>query len=336
MVQKNVKRPERRVAMIFVGLALLIVAATLLYLYSRTYAKSARLGVAMTAVARDRILSRATPALIGMMGAAVLIAFVSLTFQTITQSRLLTPSMIGFDAVFVGTQTLLVFLFGASSRVFTNPYLNYLIAAGAMVAISVIMYGMILRRGRNNIVFLLMFGLVLSGILRSGARYLQIIMDEHDYMQVQAATSITINNMNTNIIYIAVPIMLAVVAILLSRHRIYDVCALGPDNAKSLGVDYQREANLALVLVAIGMSVATAMIGSIAFLGLLAVNIARELLRTHRHLPLFIASACIAMLTLVGGQGIVELLQGAIPVTAIIDLVGCSYMFALIWKENRL
>ncbi|MDR0446175.1 MAG: iron chelate uptake ABC transporter family permease subunit [Oscillospiraceae bacterium] len=336
MATESRKPYKARRVTVFVCLALLAPASVALYIYSRTYAKAWRIGARMTPAAFESIMGRAVPALIGMSVAAVLIAIISLLFQTMTQSRILTPSMIGFDSIFVGTQTLLVFAFGAGSRLFTDPYINYLLSAGAMVAISVLMYGFILRRNKNNIIFLLMFGLVLSGILGNGARYLQVIMDTNDFYQVQAATNVTVNNMNTSIIFLALPIMLVVIIAAMSRHRTYDVMSLGPDQARGLGVAYEREVNFNLVIIAVGMSVATALIGSLTFLGLLAVNISRELLKTHKHLPLFIASALLAALTLILGQGAVELLQGAVPVTAIINLVGCSYMFYLILRENRL
>lgn len=336
MVVKGKGALDRRSLITLAMLILLILGAVILYLYARTYAKAARIGITMTQATFQSILSRSLPALLGMGTAAVLIAFVSLCFQTIAHSRLLTPSMIGFDAVFVATQTLLVFLFGSNTRLFTNPYLNYGISAGMMVLISVLMYSLILRRNHNNLVFLLMFGLVLSGVLRSGTRYLQIIMTEQDFMQVQAATSVTINNMNTRIMYLAVPLMLAIAGAILTQHRVLNVLSLGSDNAKSLGVAPQKTAHLSLVLIALGMSLSTALIGSLAFLGLLAVNIAREILKTYKHLPLFLCSAAVAVLALLLGQALVELLQGAVPVTAIIDLVGCAYMFYLILKENRL
>lgn len=334
-MEKSARRSDKRALVVFFILLLLIAAAVVLYLYARTYAKAARVGVALTSAAFQSILARALPALAGMGASAVLVAVVSLAFQTITQSRVLTPSIIGFDAVFVAVQTALVFFLGSASQVFSNPYLNYLIAAGCMLAVSTLMYGVLLRKNRGNLMFLLMFGLVLSGILRNGARYLQIIMTEQDFNQVQAATNVTVNNMNTDILRLTVPVMAVVTAMFLVRHRVYNLMTLGPDNTKSLGVDYPKEMRRNLMLISLGMSVATALIGSLTFLGLLAVNITRELLKTHRHLPLFACSAAVAAFTLILGQAIVELLQGAVPVTAIIDLAGCSYMFYLILKENR-
>jgi iron complex transport system permease protein len=333
---KSLRPQTKRTVIIFAVLLALLALSVALYIYSRTTAKALRVGIEMTPLAYGNIMSRTIPAMVGMAVAAVLIAIVSLAFQTIVGSRILTPSMIGFDSVFMGTQTLLVFMFGSVSTVFLNPYLNYVIVAGVMVAVSMLMYGFILRKSRSNVVFLLMFGLVLSGIVRSLSSYLQVIMDTNSFNQVRAATSVTINNMNTNIIMLALPVMAAVIALIVSRHKTYNVMALGRDNAKSLGVDYDREINRNLVLISVGMSVVTALIGSLAFLGLLVVNISREIFKTHKHLPLFIGSALLSALVLILGQAAVELLQGAIPVTAIIDLVGCSYMFFLILKENHL
>jgi iron complex transport system permease protein len=83
------------------------------------------------------------------------------------------------------------------------------------------------------------------------------------------------------------------------------------------------------------MFVVTAMIGSLTFLGLIAVNISREMFKTYRHRILFIGSAMMSCLILFAGQAIVEVLEYAVPVTVIIDLAGCSYMFFLILRENR-
>jgi iron complex transport system permease protein len=111
--------------------------------------------------------------------------------------------------------------------------------------------------------------------------------------------------------------------------------SLGEANAVNLGIDYRAELRLNLLLIAAGMSIVTAMIGSLTFLGLIAVNISRELFKTYRHKILFAASALTACLILIAGQALVEALEYAVPVTVIIDLAGCSYMFFLILRENR-
>jgi len=160
-------------------------------------------------------------------------------------------------------------------------------------------------------------------------------MNQSEFFQVQAATSVNINNISADLVWYVLPIMAAVVVLTLLRHRKFNVISLGSQQAKGLGVAYERELNINLILIAVGMSVATALIGSLTFLGLLAVNSARELLKTYKHMQLFIVSALIAAFALVAGQGVMELLRGAVPVTVIINLVGCTYIFYLILKENR-
>ena len=334
-MERNLKQRKRTVTVLII-LAFFIIVSIALYIFSRTYAHSMRLGIPMTPIALERIMGRVIPAIIGMTAAGGIIAIVSLAFQTVTQSRILAPSMIGFDSVFIGTQTLLVFTFGSFTPFFTDPIRNFFVTSAVMVVISVLMFGAILRKNKNNIIFLLMFGLVLSGIVSNSARYLQSLMSFYDFYQVQAATAVTVMNMNTEVINIAWPIVVVVATLLIWRHRTFDVMSLGSEQSKSLGVAYNREMTYTLILISIGMSVATAMIGSLAFLGLLVVNASRELIKTHRHLPLFICSAAVAVLTLVLGSATEQLLQGVIPLTTIINLVGCAYVFYLILKENSL
>jgi len=333
----ELKKAERKnlIAVFLIVLGLLALGI-FLYILSRTYVKAWRLGVPMTSAAFNSILGRSIPALVAMAGSAFLIAVISLSFQTIVDSKILTPSMIGFDSIFMGTQTLLVFLLGTTTPFFLNPHVNFVTSAGMMVVISFFMYSAVLRRSKNNMVFLLMFGLVLSGIISSGTRYLQTIMSFYEFTQVQALINVSLNNVNTTLIYMVVPLMLLLAIFMLFRHRIYNVLTLGSEQARGLGVDYQKELNFNLILIAIGMSLSTALIGSLTFLGLLAVNFARMILKTHRHLPLFMISGLAAVITLILGEAVVELIQGAVPVTVVINLIGCSWVFYCIIKDNKI
>lgn len=335
------KQRLQRKTIIFVVFSLLIVAATAMYYYARTFAKIRYLTdrpipIPIADGGVMEIVSRATSQLFAIIIAAIVIAVVSLSFQTITQSRVLSPSMVGFPAVFVATQTFLVFTLGGQHFFFSDPLINFAVTAGIMVVVSVLMFGAVLRNHRNNIVFLLMFGVVLTGILTTTSHYFQLMLPETEFFLVMAAVSVNIPTINEDIIWFTIPIMIAVVAATLARHRRYNVMVLGAEQAKGLGIHYEKELRINLILIALGMSVVTALIGPLTFLGLLAVNGARELLKTYRHLPLFIGSAMMAAFVLILGQGMMELMLGAVPVMVIVDLIGCAYVFYLILKENRI
>lgn len=323
----------------FIFLTVLILLSVCLYLYARVFHKAVDSGIALTPSVAFRILGRSGTSLLGMIVSAALIAVVSLAFQTITENRVLTPSMLGFDSVFLATQSVLVFFASnipVMGKLFANPYYNFFITTGIMLLISVMMYSIMLRKNKNNIAFLLLFGLILSNIVQSLTNYIEVLLDPQQFQQLKAVTTVSITNMNESIIFIATPAMLLLMFLFVRRSREFDVMQLGESNAKSLGVPYTARVNQTLILIALAMAVTTALIGPVTFLGLLGVNIARELFRTYRHSILFFGSVMVSVLCLVLGQGIVELLRYATPVTVLIDLVGGTYLILLILKERKL
>ncbi len=283
-----------------------------------------------------RIISRRSFQVIAMIVSAILISATALVFQTMTHNRILTPSLIGFDSIFVLAQTLIVFFLTSRSIFYTNPYLNYLVSAVLMIGLSMLLYAFVLRKQRNHIIFLLLIGLIISTLTRSFAQFLQTIMDPEEFQNLTIRTEVSITNMNTSIILLVVPMMILIIYLLMRKHRTYDVMSLGEKEAIGLGVPYYKTMNMSLVYIAIAMSIATALIGPISFLGLIAVNIARELLKTYKHLPLFIMSSLIAIIFLVLGQTIISEFDYRTTVTVFISMIGGLYMIYLILKENRI
>ncbi len=281
------------------------------------------------------ILERRGYQVIAMVVSAVLIATTSLVFQTMTHSRILTPSLIGFDALFVLSQTAIVFFLGSNSLLITNPFLRFGFATIVMVGSALLIYRFILKKDRNHIIFLLLVGLILSTLARSLSSFLQTIMDPNSFQSVVISTEVTITNMNTSIIILAVPLMIIMIGLLVNQFKYYDVMALGESEAIGLGVPHHKKMNGALIYIAFAMAISTALIGPIAFLGLLAVNAARELLQTYKHKELMIVSSLLAIIFLVLGQTMIAETGYQTTVTVLINLVGGFYMIYLILKENR-
>ncbi|MFA7055751.1 MAG: iron chelate uptake ABC transporter family permease subunit [Acholeplasmataceae bacterium] len=329
---------HRRMIIIFTILVFISISLYLFFWMVTTpyqlFPKDAQLKVVMQK-AITNIIGRKFDQVIGMTIAAILIASSSLVFQTITENRILTPSLIGFDAVFVTVQTLIVFLFTSSSIFYTNPYLNFVLASGLMIMISLSMYRIILKKNKNHLVFLLLVGMILSTLSRSLASFLQNIMDPMEFQSIVIRTEVTVSNMNTSIIYMSIPFLLIISFLFIKNFKTYDVMTLGESQAIGLGVEYQKKMNYALIYMAIAMSITTALIGPISFLGLITVNASRELLKTHKHLPLFILSSLIAMLMLILGQTIIIETGYMTTVSVWISLVGGIYMIYLLLKENE-
>jgi len=55
------------------------------------------------------------------------IAFSSVIFQTITNNRILTPSILGLDSLYLFLQTFIVYIFGSTNIIIMNKNLNFLL-----------------------------------------------------------------------------------------------------------------------------------------------------------------------------------------------------------------
>lgn len=65
-------------------------------------------------------LYRRIPKVYAMILTGGAIGFSSLIFQTVTNNRILTPSILGIDSLYVLIQTTVVFLLGSSSVIMSN------------------------------------------------------------------------------------------------------------------------------------------------------------------------------------------------------------------------
>lgn len=283
-----------------------------------------------------KILNRRFFQVLAMVVSAALIASTALVFQTLTNNRILTPSLIGFDSIFVLSQTMIVFFFTSSSVFYANPYLNYLASTIVMLVVTMVLYATVLKKQRNHIIFLLLIGLIISTLTRSIAQFLQTIMDPEEFQYLTIRTEVSITNMNTSIILLVVPLMIVILGLLYKHHHTYDVMSLGESEAIGLGVDYHHMMNKSLVYIALAMSISTALIGPISFLGLIAVNIARELLKSYQHKQLMVLSSFVAIIFIVFGQTIVSEFEYRTTVPVFISMFGGMYMLYLILKENKI
>lgn len=283
-----------------------------------------------------RITQRRTLHLIAMIVSSTLIAFASLSFQTLTQNRILTPSVLGFDSIFSATQTFVLFIFGANSILLSNPYINFTLTSLIMILVSLVIYGYLLKKYSKNIAFLLLFGLVISTLLRSSSNFLQILMNPDEFQSLVSLTTVSISNIDTKLILYTLPFMLVIIVLFYRKSNQYDVMALGRDSALSLGLDYDKTQRSTLIYLSSAIAISTALIGPMTFLGLIAVNSAKELLKSYKHTQLFMTSSLLSIVLLILGQLIIEQIGYITSVTVLLNLVGGIYLIYLILKEGQL
>lgn len=264
------------------------------------------------------------------------IAFSSIIFQTITNNRILTPSILGLDALYGFLQTLAVFIFGASSIVMTNHKVNFIITMTLMILSTLILYKIMFKNGKNNIFFLLLVGTVLGTLFKSLSTFMQVLIDPNEFEALQGKLFASFSNVNTDILLVVVIIMLLIFAFIYDDLKKLDVMLLGRDTSINLGIDYNKLSKKILLVVSVLVSISTALVGSITFLGLIVVNVSYEMFKTFKHSYLILGSMLISIIALVGGQFFVErILNYNSTVSIIINFIGGIYFIYLLLKENK-
>lgn len=282
-------------------------------------------------------LSRRIPKIIAIMLTGSAIAFSSTIFQTITNNRILTPSVLGLDSLYTFIQTFVVFVFGSSTLAKIGGHFNFILSVGFMALFSVVLFKLLFRKEGNNIFFLLLLGMVFGTLFQSLSSFMQVLIDPNEFLVVQDKMFASFNNVNTNILWIAAIGMFIVVAYTSRYFRSLDVLFLGRENAINLGVEYDKVAKNMLIVISVLVSISTALVGPITFLGLLVVNITREFLDTYKHKYLIIGSMLISSVILVGGQLIAErILEFSTPISVIINFIGGVYFIYLLLKEDKI
>ncbi|MDQ1910488.1 iron chelate uptake ABC transporter family permease subunit [Paenibacillus sp. GD4] len=264
------------------------------------------------------------------------IAFSTVIFQTITNNRILTPNIIGMDSMYMLSQTAVVYLFGSASKLLVDNNLNFAMTLGLMLLFTGLLYKVMFKKEGKHLYYLLLVGLILGTLLGSLTTFMQVLIDPNEYLVLQGRMFASYNKIQEKLIVICTIVVL-LIAVYYSRFAKYmDVLSLGREHAINLGINYQFVVKRMLLVIAALISVATALVGPITFLGLLVANVAYQLMKTHRHALLIPASILISVLALVGGQLIVErVFTFNTTLSVIINLVGGVYFLYLLLKENK-
>ena len=262
------------------------------------------------------------------------IALSTTVFQTVTNNRILTPSVMGLDSLYILIQTTVIFVFG-SFTLYKLGNVNFLINVGAMILFAGVLYK-ILFKGKGTTFTSSLIGMIFGTLFSSMSSFMEVLIDPNEFQFVADKMFASFNNVKTELLVLSV-IVVALTLLYFARFAKYlNVLALGREQAINLGVNYDYVVKRLLIVVAVLISVATALVGPITFLGLLVVNVAYEVMKTYRHSYLIATSILISIIALVGGQLIVErVFTFSTTLSVIINFIGGVYFIYLLLKESK-
>ncbi len=139
----------------------------------------------------------------------------------------------------------------------------------------IISYFMALKNKTLSVVSLILAGIIVNGIFTA---LLTIVQYLSDPFKLQSIVQWTMGNFQNaswqQLGETSIPMLGSVFVLLLMRWRL-NVIALGDDEARSVGINPQREKSIILFLVSLSVSAAVAVSGIIALYGLIVPHIIR-------------------------------------------------------------
>jgi iron complex transport system permease protein len=269
----------------------------------------------------------------GMALVGVAVATSTVLFQTVTTNRILTPSIMGFDSLYVLITTVLVYYLGSARFVALDGRVLFVLETLAMAGFAMALFYALFFAARRSVHLLVLSGLVLGVMLRSFTSLLQRVMDPLAFGVLQDATFASFNTFDGALLLPTGVVVATALAYAWRLRYKLDVLALGRDMAVNLGLDYRGTVMRVFFIVTALVSVATALVGPVTFLGLLVANGAYALVRSYQHRFVLPAAGLLSVLTLVAGQTLLERVLGlGTSLSVVIDFVGGILFIYLLLK----
>ena len=256
-------------------------------------------------------------------------------FQTLTNNPILTPSILGFDALYIFLQTLLVFALGGVGYTSLPAVGKFGFELTVMMGGSLLLFYTLVKQGGRDLSRMILIGVIFGILFRSLSSLLSRIIDPEEFTAAQANMFATFNTVHSELLGIgAVVLLISAAVIWRERHRL-DVYLLGRNQAINLGINYTRNTLWLLLWIAALVATATAVVGPVSFFGLLVAALANHFSPSVKHSVRLPMTFCVGGILLVGGQTIFEHFLGMQAVlSVVVEFAGGLVFLYLVLKKK--
>ncbi|CAB5677805.1 Ferric enterobactin transport system permease protein fepD [Delftia tsuruhatensis] len=266
---------------------------------------------------------------------ACAIGLSTVVFQTVSHNTILTPSVMGLDALYLFVQAALVLLLGAAGVSGMGEIGRYALNIALMMGFSVLLMRWLFVGHANSLHLMLLVGMVGGIFFRSLAGLAMRVLDPNEFTALQDRLFANFNAVNLPLLAPSLLLIVPGSAWIWCQRRVLDVISLGRDAAISLGVDYEGRVLRLLAVVACLVAVSTALVGPVVFFGLLVSNMAYHAMGTRRHawvLPAAVLWGCVLLL---GGQVLLEqLFHFNTVLSIVVEFLGGIVFIVLLMRKG--
>lgn len=157
------------------------------------------------------------PKVIAMIITAFAIGAATIIFQSVINNTIVTPCLLGMNALYTLIHTSVVFVLGSGSILFTNDNLSFLVDLVLMGIIATVVYSWLFKMTGHNVLYVLLVGTVLTSFFSSIQSTLTRVMDPNEYDTLLTSLVASFSNINSEIIIFSV-IILALIGVILEKN----------------------------------------------------------------------------------------------------------------------
>lgn len=273
--------------------------------------------------------------LVAIFLGGICVAVSSIVFQTLVSNRILTPAIMGYEAVYLLWQVLLLYFAGTQGLMMFGVNGNFMISIILMLFYSWMIQRWLLNKNHKDMYVLMLFGLVFTMVIGNLTQFIQLRISPGEFSFFQGLSYASFNRSSPETLGYAAVIVSAVMLVSLKKFALLDVLNLGREQAISLGIDYSYYLKFFLALIAILVAVSTSLVGPIAFMGVFIANITYTFVKSFKHNIMLPLASGIAIAIFLVAQILVEhLFNYKTTVSILINLV-CGGYFLILMVRMR-
>ena len=266
---------------------------------------------------------------------ACAIGLSTVVFQTVSHNTILTPSVMGLDALYLFVQAAMVLMLGAAGVSAMGEVGRYALNIVLMVGFSVLLMRWLFVGHASSLHLMLLVGMVGGIFFRSLAGLAMRVLDPNEFTALQDRMFANFNAVNLQLLVPSLLLIALGSAWIWRQRHVLDVISLGRDAAIGLGLDYDGRVLRLLAVVAAMVAVSTALVGPVVFFGLLVSNLAYQAMGTRRHAWVLPAAVLWGCVLLMGGQVLLEqLFQFNTVLSIVVEFLGGIVFIVLLMRKG--
>lgn len=266
---------------------------------------------------------------------AFAISTATLLFQTLSNNRIITPAIMGFDSLYILIQTTLVYFLGSMQYGALNSFVKWGIEVAILVVASSYIFQWLFIKKQFDLYLLILIGVVFGVLFHSLSALMMRIIDPTDFSVLQDSLFASFNATQSHLLLISALAICAIAVFLYRYHHYFDVLALGKPIAVNLGVNHTTLTRVTIIIITILIGLSTSLVGPVTFFGLLVVNVAYILSGSHLHRYLIPMSILTAITFLVGCDVLLQhVFHYNTKLSIIIEFIGGVFFIFLILRKK--